>query len=559
MGKRVVSLFLACCLLVSLAGVGMVTVSAAQLDGRNLSVSVDGREAVVVKAFQSSYDNNLLLSLRDLAAVLSGTEKGFSIAIEPDEESGTRLVIRKGQEYTPVGGEGEPTTQLDVGDCIYASTSYNKLYLDDQEMRLPTYLHFSTEEGPAEIYVRMADLGMYFDLNLVYTGQDTLTLDTTAAYHYDLEKQQAEGYFQDLHGVVLGDANTGCVLYAYNGDVSTQIASTTKLMTYLLVKEAIDAGNLTEESIYTVSEDVYRLANSEDGIYRKKGKYGTLALGAQVTVGDLLRAMLIVSANEAATALAEMVSGSEEAFTQLMNQRAQELGLASAVFYNPHGLPDYTKSPTASKRQNEMSAEDMFRLTQYLLNNHREHLTTITRMTKTDLPSFGQTPEGKVAYAKTTNALLYNFPDCLGLKTGTTNRSGANLVSALPVTDGTGDTHDLVVVLFGGEDDIERCEKTAWLFRYARQYYAQTAFPQEQVVEETTAVTVAPTTEATQPATMATEPTVVQAPEASPEQPGKVLLMMGISFLTGAVVMLVVVILIRKTGRRNDDNPKFGR
>ena len=175
MGKRVVSLFLACCLLASLAGVGMVTVSAAQLDGRNLSVSVDGREAVVVKAFQSSYDNNLLLSLRDLAAVLSGTEKGFSIAIEPDEESGTRLVIRKGQAYTPVGGEGEPNTQLDVGDCIYASTSYNKLYLDDQEMRLPTYLHFSTEEGPADIYVRMADLGMYFDLNLVYTGLDTLT------------------------------------------------------------------------------------------------------------------------------------------------------------------------------------------------------------------------------------------------------------------------------------------------------------------------------------------------------------------------------------------------
>ena len=145
------------------------------------------------------------------------------------------------------------------------------------------------------------------------------------------------------------------------------------------------------------------------------------------------------------------------------------------------------------------------------------------------------------------------------MNTVTPTRSCTNLVSALPGTDGTGDNHDLLVVLFGGEDDIERCEKTAWLFRYARQYYAQTAFPQEQVVEETTAVTVAPTTEATQPATMATEPTVVQAPEASPEQPGKVLLMMGISFLTGAVVMLVVVILIRKTGRRRDYNPKFGR
>lgn len=564
MGKRIFSLFFCLCLLLSLAP----RVDAAQLDGVNLAVSIDGGDLVTVKAYQSSYGNNLLISLRDLAAALSGTDKAFDIAIEPDEESGTHIAVRMGSDYIPVGGENEPTDDLEVADSFYASTAYNKLYIDEQEMRLPTYLHTESEERPADIYLRLVDLGMYWNLALAYTGEDALSIDTAADYVYDLMGLEADGYFQDLHAIVLADADTGCILYGSNADQPTQIASTTKLMTYLLVKEALDAGAFAEDSLYTVSEEVYRLANSEDGIYRRSGKYGTLKEGDQVTVEDLLKAMLMISANEAATALAEMVSGSEEAFAQLMNQRAQELGLTSAVFYNPHGLPSYTQDATTTKRQNEMSAGDMFRLVQYLLQHYREHLTAITRQIEADLPSFGQTKDGVTAYTRNTNSLLYNLPDCLGFKTGTTNRSGSNLVAGLPVTDSNGDTHDLVVVIFGAEDDAERYEKSTWLLKYAQQYYAANPFPQEQPVAVTeaapteTAATVP--TEETVPTTVATEATLPAVVE--PEEPASLvtpvtLALMGVSCFAGMVVTLLVVLLIRAVTkkRRKTYDPRFMR
>ena len=564
MGKRILSVSICFLLVLSLVSGALPRAQAAQLDGHNLALSVDGRDPVTVKAYQSSYGNNLLLSLRDVAAAVTDTAKSFDIAIEPDEESGTRIVIRPGNGYTPVGGENEPITELKVEDSFYASTSYNKLFIDEQEMRLPTYLHGDEEERPKDIFVRLVDLGMYWNLNLVYTGEDEMSLDTSSDYLYDLQRQEEEGYFHYLHSIVLADANTGCILFEHNGDQPTQIASTTKLMTYLLVKEALDAGQISEDTTCTVSEEVYRLANSEDGIYRKNAKYGTLELGAEVTVEDLLKAMLMISANEAALALAELVSGSEEAFVEQMNQRAQELGLTTAVFYNPHGLPSYTQSSTVSKRQNEMSAEDMFRLTQYLLMNHREHLTAITQQIQADVPSFGQTKDGKTAYTKNTNSLLYNLEGCLGFKTGTTNRSGSNLVSGLPVTDVNGDTHDLVVVIFGAEDDAERYEKSAWLFRYAQQYYGSNAFPEAPVINAEV-YTVPETTAAPQtlPETVATEMTVpVTQPPAEPAEQVTplTLILVVIAFLGGAAVTLIVVLIVVKSrSRKGRYGPKYVR
>lgn len=564
MGKRILSVSVSFLLVLSLVCGTLPRAQAAQLDGHNLALSVDGRDPVTVKAYQSSYGNNLLISLRDLAAAITDTAKSFDIAIEPDEESGSRIVIHPGNGYTPVGGENEPITGLGIEDSFYASTGYNKLFIGQREMRLPTYLHSQGEERPKDIFIRLVDLGMYFNLNLVYTGEDAMSLDTTADYQYDLEQQEEEGYFHYLHSIVLADADTGCVLYEHNGDQPTQIASTTKLMTYLLVKEAMDAGQISEDTTCTISEEVYRLANSEDGIYRKNAKYGTLELGAQVTVEDLLKAMLMISANEAALALAELVSGSEEAFVERMNQRAQELGLTSSIFYNPHGLPSYTQSSTVSKRQNEMSAEDMFRLTQYLLTYHRDHLTAITQQIQADVPSFGQTRDGKTAYTKNTNSLLYNLEGCLGFKTGTTNRSGSNLVSGLPVTDVNGSTHDLVVVIFGAEDDAERYEKSAWLFRYAQQYYASNPFPLESVAEETVP-TVPETTAApeTVPETAVTEMTIpATQPPAEPaaQVTTFALVLVGVAFLSGVIVTLIVVLIVSKSRKRQGRyGPKYVR
>ena len=131
----------------------------------------------------------------------------------------------------------------------------------------------------------------------------------------------------------------------------------------------------------------------------------------------------------------------------------------------------------------------------------------------------------------------------------------------MPVTDVTGQTHDLVVVLFGAEDDFERNEKSAWLLNYARQYYGQIPFPEPVPLTDPTTEPDQP--ETTQPeTTQPEEPTETTAaavvPVSEPLQ-GSVLLMMALSALTGVLVTLLCVRLFR--GRKKDASyqGKYGR
>ncbi|MDE5716908.1 MAG: hypothetical protein K2I53_04690, partial [Lachnospiraceae bacterium] len=156
--------------------------------------------------------------------------------------------------------------------------------------------------------------------------------------------------------------------------------------------------------------------------------------------------------------LAEAIDGSEEVFVQRMNQRAQDLGLSRTVFFNSNGLPVYTEDFIPAKRQNSMSAEDMFRMVSYLLKVYPQ-ITDITSMEEAVLESLD-------FEVKNTNPLLRNLPEVTGLKTGTTNRAGACLVTSLTADDGAVD-HDLVVIVLGTEDSIERARVSGLLARYA--------------------------------------------------------------------------------------------
>ena len=142
----------------------------------------------------------------------------------------------------------------------------------------------------------------------------------------------------------------------------------------------------------------------------------------------------------------------------MMNQKAQELGFSQTVFFNSNGLPSYTEDFIPAKRQNSMSAEDMFRLVSYLLRVYPQ-ITDITSMEEATLESLD-------LEVRNTNPLLRNLPEVTGLKTGTTNRAGACLVTSLTVNDGTG-AHDLVVIVLGAEDSIERGRVSGLLARYA--------------------------------------------------------------------------------------------
>jgi len=131
---------------------------------------------------------------------------------------------------------------------------------------------------------------------------------------------------------VLMDVNTGTLLYEMNKDEKRSPASVTKIMTLLLVFEAIENGSIKYEDMVSVSENAASMGGSQ--IFLEPGE--------SMSVNDLIKSVVIASANDAAVALAEYVGGSEEAFVYLMNKRARELGMNNTYFENATGLDDDT-------------------------------------------------------------------------------------------------------------------------------------------------------------------------------------------------------------------------
>ena len=254
---------------------------------------------------------------------------------------------------------------------------------------------------------------------------------------------------------VLMDSNTGTLLAASNENMQLYPASVTKIMTLLLVCEAINDGKLTFDEVLTCS----------DTAAAKGGSQIWLEPGEEMTVRELLKAAAVYSANDACTLLGEAVAGSEEAFVKRMNQKAAELGLSEAVFYNCHGLPLYTDNLPATKIQNRMTASDMFKLIIYLLKTYPD-ITNITSTQTADLESLNIT-------VNNTNSLLYNVPGVVGLKTGTTDMSGDCLVTAMEAENAEGETHRLIVIEFGAEDNTIRTTISEELVRYALQRLRQ--------------------------------------------------------------------------------------
>lgn len=465
MRKKLTSVILILTVVMTMCFGAMGTVYAGdQMQRVNLSVSVDGKEPVTVKAYNASYAYNMYVSVKDLCSALSGSSKQMDYKY--DEESG-RYSFTTGTAYEPTGGENEA---FDVTYSQNPKEGQDDISLSTPGMTTPTNMDidgkpygYSIYKAGDDIYMKILDLGFAFDLKTELTGKTTLKIDTKKSFDIDIDQLDKNGYFSFLHGAVVGNAETGEILYASNENVQTQLASTTKLMTYLLVQEAIDKGKISLDTKVKISEAVMEEANSEDstGICRNN-----FELGKEVSVHDLLAGFLLPSANECGTALAEAVSGSEAAFVKQMNKRAKELGLSTAVFYNVHGLPNYDSSAVTAKRQNSMSAKDMFKLASYLMKNYQKELTAFTSQTKIELPTFGE----DVVARSTFGTLIYNL-GAIGMKTGTTNRSGANMITAVPVKI-NGKTQTVVSVVLGAENTAERYEKSTMLIKYAQQYYA---------------------------------------------------------------------------------------
>ena len=227
---------------------------------------------------------------------------------------------------------------------------------------------------------------------------------------------------------VLMDLATGTVLYEKNAHEPLAPASVTKVMTMLLIMEAIDSGKIGWEDSVTASEAAAAKGGSQ--IYLKAGE--------QMTVSDMLKSIAVSSANDCACAMAEHLAGSESAFVELMNRRARELGMNDTNFVNCTGLDDGEDAAA-----HKTSAYDIALMSRELLKNHPDikKFTTIWMDTVRD-GAFG---------LSNTNKMVRFYSGCTGLKTGFTSGAGYCL-SASAQREGL----ELIAVVMGAENSQER-------------------------------------------------------------------------------------------------------
>ena len=239
----------------------------------------------------------------------------------------------------------------------------------------------------------------------------------------------------DAPYAVLMERSTGTVIYEKQCHERCAPASVTKVMTMLLVTEALDAGTIHPDAVVTASEKAADMGGSQ--IWLEPGE--------RMTVSEMLKCVAVVSANDCAVALAELLCGTEEAFVRRMNERAAELGLADTHFTNCTGLFEDDDHYT--------SAYDMAIMARELLSHDRiREYTTVWMDTIRD-GDFG---------LSNTNKLIHSYDGATGLKTGFTSRA-MYCLAASALRDGV----EYIAVVFHADTSQERFQSARALLDYA--------------------------------------------------------------------------------------------
>ena len=239
-------------------------------------------------------------------------------------------------------------------------------------------------------------------------------------------------------GAILVNGQTGEVLLRDGADEPGYPASMLKLMNLLLVLERIEAGALTLDTPVRVPREAMQIGGSQVYLDEKE----------QFTVEELLYALMVQSANDAAAALAIHIAGSREGFVRLMNERAQQLGMTATVFHSVHGLP-----PGPGQKPDVTTARDFASLAVELLKHPAalQYTSTRERVFRPEKPFV----------MRNHNRLLDSFPGCDGLKTGYYRAAGYS-VCATALRQGV----RLVAVILGSADKETCAEQAAqWLER----------------------------------------------------------------------------------------------
>ncbi|HIZ47441.1 MAG TPA: D-alanyl-D-alanine carboxypeptidase [Candidatus Gemmiger excrementavium] len=242
---------------------------------------------------------------------------------------------------------------------------------------------------------------------------------------------------------ILIDEDSGTVLYEKNADEARHIASITKVMTLLLTFEALEAGKISLEDYVPVSEHAYSMGGSQ--IWLEPGE--------QMTLNDMLKAICISSANDAAVAVAEFVGGSEPAFVDMMNQRAAQLGMTATHFENACGLDAETHLSTA---------RDVATMSREMLLHHTE--------VRDYCSIWMDSLRDGATQLVNTNKLLKSYSGITGLKTGTTSKAGV-CITASAERNGL----RLIAVVLGSASGKERFAAATALLDYGFANYESVA------------------------------------------------------------------------------------
>lgn len=238
---------------------------------------------------------------------------------------------------------------------------------------------------------------------------------------------------------ILMEKSTGNILYESNPDERLPIASVTKVMTMLLIMEAVDSGKISLDDMVTVSENAMSYG----------GSTMFLKTGEQLTVNDMLKGIAVASANDGCVAMAEHLAGSESAFVDMMNEKAKELGMENTHFMNTNGLDEddhYSSARDVAIMSRElMKHETIFNYTSIWMDTLRG---------------------GKFQLANT-NKLIRFYDGANGLKTGSTSKALCCLSAAAKRND-----MQFIAVVLGAPTSAERFASAKSLLDYGFANYA---------------------------------------------------------------------------------------
>lgn len=233
---------------------------------------------------------------------------------------------------------------------------------------------------------------------------------------------------------ILMEMSTGKVIYENNADEKSYPASVTKIMTVLLIMEAIDSGKISYDDKVTCSENAASMGGSQ--IWFK--------VGEQLTIDEALKCICVVSANDVCVAMAEMIGGNEENFVKMMNDKAKELGMNGTNFANAHGIDDPNHYTTA---------RDIAIMSRELMTKHPD----VTKYTTIWMDSI----RGGTFQLSNTNKLIRYYEGATGLKTGFTSTAMYNLSATA-----TKNNMSLVAVVLTAPSSEIRNEEAKQLLNY---------------------------------------------------------------------------------------------